>query len=87
MGSTTRCVRSRPRPPRAAHLGTPSPAAQAKVLKDKVEERKRLELLRQGCTFTPKLSRRAAALQRPGTATERLYKPEWMQNRRLSAHK
>ena len=60
---------------------------QARVLKEKVEERKRLELLRQGCTFTPKLSRRAHQLQRPGSAVDRLYTPEWMRSRRTSERK
>ena len=60
---------------------------QAKVLSDKAEERQRLELLRQGCTFSPKLSKRSATLQRPGTATDRLYKPDWVRNRRRSSQK
>lgn len=86
-GSTTRCVDPGARPPGPRPSRTRAPRAQAKALKDKVEERKRLELQRQGCTFTPKLSKRASLLQRPGTATERLYKPEWVRSRRLDEHK
>lgn len=40
-----------------------------------------------GCTFAPTVTKKAAALHRPGSAAERLYNPEWVRSRKAEERK
>lgn len=40
-----------------------------------------------GCTFAPTVTKKAAALHRPGSAAERLYNPDWVRARKAEERK
>lgn len=53
---------------------------QAQELRRRQEERSKAGGT-EGCTFAPHLTARAKGLSRPGTASDRLYDPEWVRKR------
>jgi hypothetical protein len=67
-------------------LPTPPPALQGKELERKLAERRAVAGL-EACTFSPQLTKRGQAVKRPGSAVDRLYRPDWIKERKREERK